>query len=104
MKAWSQTLDPSSESGIRFLADPHGTFTEALDLAFDGTSIFGNKRSRRYALVVENGKVKEAHVEPDNTGVNGMSPRFLYLGMAGADLVAFVASAVDKVLGGSDLQ
>jgi hypothetical protein len=29
-------------------------------------------RSKRYALVIEDGKVKEAHVEPDNTGISGM--------------------------------
>ncbi|KAI7566935.1 hypothetical protein KC346_g20871, partial [Hortaea werneckii] len=55
---------------IRFLADPHATLTNALDLAFDSTAIFGQPRSKRYALVVEGGKVSEAHVEPDNTGVN----------------------------------
>lgn len=61
---------------MRFLGDPTGKFTEALDLAFDSTSIFGNHRSKRYALLVENGKVKDAFVEPDNTGVNG---RLFYL-------------------------
>lgn len=58
-------------SQIRFIADPTGAFTKALDLSFDSRAIFGNERSKRYALVVEDGKVKEAHVEPDNTGVNG---------------------------------
>jgi len=71
MKAWGATLDPEHKSGIRFLADPHCAFTKALDLDFDGAAIFGGPRSKRYALVVENGKVKEAHVEPDNTGVSG---------------------------------
>ncbi|KAF2147257.1 uncharacterized protein K452DRAFT_240586 [Aplosporella prunicola CBS 121167] len=70
MKAWGDVLDPSGKSGIRFIADPAGEFTNALDLSFDGRAIFGNLRSKRYALVVEDGKVKEAHVEPDNTGVN----------------------------------
>lgn len=41
-------------------------------MTFDSTSVFGNHRSKRYALVVENGKVKEAFVEPDNTSINGM--------------------------------
>jgi hypothetical protein len=50
-------------------------FTKALDLSFDGASIFGGDRSKRYALVIENGAVKEAHVEPDNTGLNGMFSR-----------------------------
>lgn len=89
-KAWAKTLDPNGSSGvraelsmsleygteliypqIRFLADPNLKFTNALDLAFDGTAVFGGPRSKRYALVVEDGVVKEAHVEPDNTGLDG---------------------------------
>jgi hypothetical protein len=72
MGAWGTSQDPTGKSGIRFLADPHGELTSALDLSFDGAAIFGNARSKRYALVVENGKVTQAHVEPDNTGLNGM--------------------------------
>ncbi|EDU41266.1 AhpC TSA family protein [Pyrenophora tritici-repentis] len=70
MKAWGKILDPSGSSGIRFLGDPSLSFTRALDLSFDGASIFGGDRSKRYALVIENGAVKAAHVEPDNTGLN----------------------------------
>jgi len=70
MKAWGKILDPSGSSDIRFLGDPGVQFTKALDLSFDGASIFGGDRSKRYALVIEDGKVKEAHVEPDNTGLN----------------------------------
>ncbi|OAA59646.1 RING finger protein [Niveomyces insectorum RCEF 264] len=70
VKAWSDVLDPAHESKIRFLGDPAGEFTKALDLAFDATAIFGNPRSKRYALVIENGRVKKAYVEPDNTGTN----------------------------------
>jgi len=77
MGAWGTSQDPTGKSGIRFLADPHGELTSALDLSFDGAAIFGNARSKRYALVVENGKVTQAHVEPDNTGLNGMI--FVYL-------------------------
>ncbi|KAJ5440868.1 Redoxin [Penicillium cf. griseofulvum] len=69
-KAWADSLDPSGKSGIRFLGDPSGKFTEALDLSFDSSAIFGNNRSKRYVLLVEDGKVKEAFVEPDNTGLN----------------------------------
>lgn len=71
MGAWAESLDPQKKSGIRFLGDPQAEFTNKLDLAFDATSIFGQPRSKRYALVIENGKVKEVHVEPDNTGVDG---------------------------------
>ncbi|KAL1595217.1 hypothetical protein SLS60_009905 [Paraconiothyrium brasiliense] len=69
MKAWAKSLDPSGSSGIRFLADPDLRFTKALDLSFDGAAIFGGDRSKRYALVTENGAVKDAHVESDNTGL-----------------------------------
>jgi 2-Cys peroxiredoxin 5 len=59
-------------SQIRFLGDPTAKFTEALDLAFDGTAIFGGPRSKRYALEIgEDGKVTALHVEPDNTGLDG---------------------------------
>lgn len=51
-------LNPLDCLQIRFVADPSGEFTKALDLDFDATKIFGNHRSKRYALVVQNGKVK----------------------------------------------
>ncbi|KAI0149306.1 redoxin [Pestalotiopsis sp. NC0098] len=70
MKAWQDQLDPAGDSGIRFLADPTGEFTKALELDFDSVAIFGNRRAKRYALVLEDGKVKSVHVEPDNTGTN----------------------------------
>jgi 2-Cys peroxiredoxin 5 len=70
-KAWATSLDPTGKSGVRFLGDPSGEFTKALDLSFESSAIFGNDRSKRYALLVENGKVKEAFVEPDNIGLNG---------------------------------
>ena len=58
---------------IRFLGDPSAKFTKALELDFDGTAIFGGPRGKRYALVVENGHVAAAYVEPDNIGTKGMS-------------------------------
>jgi len=69
-KAWGEKLDPEGSSGVRFLGDPTAKFSEALDLAFDGSKVFGGTRGKRYALVIEDGKVKEAHVEPDNTGIS----------------------------------
>ena len=78
MKAWAATLDPTGKSGIRFLADPSGEFTSALDLAFTNKGIFGEGvRSKRYALEVEGGKVVVVHVEPDGTGVDGECSDFL---------------------------
>jgi 2-Cys peroxiredoxin 5 len=72
MNAWSKVLDPTGKSGIRFIADPELKFTKALDLSFDtAAAVFGGERSKRYALLVEGGKVKEAFIEPDNTGLDG---------------------------------
>lgn len=52
----------ADSSEIRFLADPHASFTNALDLAFDATAIFGQPRSKRYALTVKDGKIEEVFV------------------------------------------
>lgn len=82
---------------MRFLGDPSGKFTEALDLSFDSASIFGNNRSKRYALLVENGKVSEAFVEPDNTGVNGMVFLFTFKVVILTD--SLIVSTAEKVLG-----
>lgn len=70
-KAWSDSLlRQVGTNQVKFLADPSGEFTSSLDLLFDATKIFGNKRSKRYALLVEDGKVTQSFVEPDNTSVD----------------------------------
>jgi len=53
---------------FRFLGDPSASFTNALELGFDGSAVFGGIRSKRYALVIKDGQVAEVFVEPDNTG------------------------------------
>ena len=42
-----------------------------MDLSFDSAAIFGNNRSKRYALLTLDGEVTKIAVEPDNTGVDG---------------------------------
>lgn len=70
-KAWSESLlHETGTDQIKFLADPAGEFTGDLDLLFDAKKFFGNDRSKRYALLVENGKVSKTFIEPDNTSVN----------------------------------
>jgi 2-Cys peroxiredoxin 5 len=70
-------------------------FTKGLDLNFDAASIFGGDRSKRYALLIEDGAVKEAHVESDNTGLNGTIASVLF---HIAPLIMSTVSAADKVL------
>ncbi|OAL62919.1 hypothetical protein A7C99_5304 [Trichophyton rubrum] len=69
-KAWGESLDPHKKSGVRFLADASGEFNRQMDLLFSSAKVFGNDRSKRYALVVEDGRVVKAFVEPDNTSVD----------------------------------
>lgn len=73
MNAWGKSLDADKSSGIRFLGDPDGSFTRALDVEFESAAILGTNRSKRYALVVKDGKITDVNVEPDNTGLSGES-------------------------------
>lgn len=70
MKAWGKQLDADKSSGIRFVGDASGAFTRAWDVEFDATEIMGNKRSKRYAVYTQDGKVSKVAVEPDNIGIN----------------------------------
>ncbi|XP_076606227.1 peroxiredoxin-5, mitochondrial [Chaetodon auriga] len=70
MAAWGK--EHGTDGKVRMLADPTGAFTEAVDLLLDSDQIvqvLGNKRSKRYALLVEDGVVKKVNVEPDGTGL-----------------------------------
>jgi peroxiredoxin len=77
MNAWGKSLDESKSSGIRFLADASGAFSRAWDVEFAAAPMLGTNRSKRYAVVIADGKVKSVHIEPDNTGAVGMFDRFL---------------------------
>lgn len=48
--------------------------------------------------MIEDGKVKEAYVEPDNAGVNGMKAAF-FLSSEHSLTIAFTVSAAGNVLG-----
>lgn len=70
MAAWGKEHGASDK--VRMLADPTGAFTKEVDLLLDSeqiVQILGNKRSKRYAMLVEDGVVKKINVEPDGTGL-----------------------------------
>ncbi len=56
------------------MGDPAGAFTKQLDLTLDAAHVFGNSRSKRYALVVDDGTIKSVHVEADPGTVDGTWP------------------------------
>ncbi|XP_052175747.1 peroxiredoxin-2 [Diospyros lotus] len=61
MKAWAKTYPENKH--VKFLADGSGTYTKALGLELDLTEKGLGTRSRRYALLVEDLKVKAANIE-----------------------------------------
>lgn len=73
MKAWAKSLDSDKTSGIRFLGDADGKFSAAWDVDFDATAMLGNRRSKRYAIATQDGKVSKIAIEPDNTGITESS-------------------------------
>ncbi len=61
MGAWGK--DQKADGKVAMLADGNGDFTRAIGLELDATANGLGKRSKRYAMVVENGVVKTLNVE-----------------------------------------
>jgi peroxiredoxin len=61
MDAWGK--DKGTGDDVLMLADGNGDLAKALGLDFDGSGIGFGIRSQRYALVAEDGVVKQLHVE-----------------------------------------
>ncbi|PSW16129.1 peroxiredoxin [Photobacterium rosenbergii] len=59
MQAWGEAQNASE---LMMLADGDASFTKSLGLVLD-TEGFGGIRSQRYAMIVENGVVKQLNVE-----------------------------------------
>ena len=62
LSAWSDAT--GSKGHIDFLADGAGDFAKALGLEFDASAGGLGVRSKRYAMLVEDGVVKELNIEP----------------------------------------
>ncbi|MCB1885432.1 MAG: peroxiredoxin [Geminicoccaceae bacterium] len=61
LDAWARSV--GTGDGILMLADGNGTFTKAVGLDFDGSAHGLGLRSRRYAMIVEDGVVEHLAVE-----------------------------------------
>jgi len=61
MDAWKKSTGAVGK--IEFLADGNGEFAKALDMTFDGSAGGLGVRSKRYAMLVEDGVVKRLNVE-----------------------------------------
>jgi cytochrome c peroxidase len=67
LQAWSDATG-AGEAGITMLADSSSTFTKAIGMDFDAAPRGLIARSKRYAMLVEDGKVTLFHPE-ENPGV-----------------------------------
>src|SRR5436853_7558664 len=61
MDAWSKATGATGK--IEFLSDGNGEFAKALDMTLDGSGFGLGTRSKRYAMLVDNGVVKKLNVE-----------------------------------------
>ncbi len=66
LDAWSDVA--GARGSVLFLSDGNAEFTKAIGLDFDGSGVGLGVRSKRYAMLVEDGVVKSLHVE-DSPGV-----------------------------------
>ncbi|MEH3158155.1 MAG: peroxiredoxin [Sphingomonas taxi] len=60
MAAWAKSAEAE---GITMLADGNADFAQAVGLTMDGSKFGMGTRSQRYAMLVEDGVVKQLHVE-----------------------------------------
>jgi peroxiredoxin len=61
MDAWGKSQNAEE---LLMLADGNGDFTKALDLVMDATGFGMGQRSKRFAMIVDNGTVSHVAVEP----------------------------------------
>ncbi|MGY6697404.1 MAG: redoxin family protein [Roseinatronobacter sp.] len=62
LKAWGDATG-ATEAGLTLLADGTGAYTKAVGMDFDAPPVGLMGRSKRYAMLVEDGKVSILHVE-----------------------------------------
>jgi len=64
MGTWGDATGASA-AGIAMLGDAESTFTKAIGMEFSAAAVGLMERSKRYAMVVEDGKVTLLHEEED---------------------------------------
>jgi len=68
MSAWGKANETAGK--IRMLADPAAEFTKKLGLDVDASGPLGGTRSKRYAMVLDEGEITHLEVEPDGFGLS----------------------------------
>ncbi|MDB6082352.1 MAG: glutathione peroxidase [Gammaproteobacteria bacterium] len=80
MEAWQRS---EKAQGIRFVADPYGEFTDAMGMTVDHSDASLGRRSWRYSMLVDHGKIEVMFIEADLPGdpfeVSDADTMFKYL-------------------------
>ena len=63
MKSWGDATPGFGSSGIKLVADGNAEFTKTLGFEKDASGSRMGVRSKRYAIIVENGKVTSVNVD-----------------------------------------
>ena len=66
MAAWGEATGATGK--VRMLADPKGEYVTSLGLDVEAAGL-GGTRAKRFALVIEDGRVTDLQVEPDGFGL-----------------------------------
>merc|ERR1712241_127586 len=67
MAAWGE--NQKAEGKVRMLADTCGEFVKSTDLTIDLSAVLGSVRSKRFSMLIEDGKAAKVNIEPDGTGL-----------------------------------
>ena len=67
MNAWAQHLGIKN---IKVIPDGNGEFAKSLDMLIDMSAVGFGKRSRRFAVVINDGKVERMFIEPEASADN----------------------------------
>ncbi len=65
MSEWSAN---QHASGLKFIPDGNGEFSEKMGLLVDKTNLGFGKRSWRYSMLVDDGVIKKMFIEPEKDG------------------------------------
>jgi len=67
MGAWGQAHN--ADGKVMMLADTKADFARAAGLDVDLKDVLGTVRCKRFAMIIEDGIVKDLQIEPDGTGM-----------------------------------
>ena len=81
MKHWGDAAGAAQR--VTMMPDGNGDFTRAVGLSMDGSGFGLGQRSQRYSMVIDNGVVRELHVEKSASDVDVSAANACLVRLAG---------------------